>query len=309
MALTSLFPFLRPVPLEGLSVAVTGGAGGLGRAVATEFSSHGAKVALGDLVEADAVAVAAEVGEHATGYTVDVSDESSYSRFLDAAEEQNGPLDILVHAAGVDWMGSFVDGSEEISAREVAVNLMGPVNGARQALRRMLPRRRGHIVIVSSMSGRIPQPGSAVYAATKYGAVGLTETLAMENRGSGVHFSLVHPGYMETNMSLGTRRPSLLVPAATAEECGRDIRVAVQHRRFNVWSPSSGRIAAYLGPLVGRRIRDAAVRITGSGKIADNVNNATRDTYYRKVFGGSLLRGAATSNRSRDKRVSHGSNH
>jgi short-subunit dehydrogenase len=76
----------------------------------------------------------------------------------------------MVNNAGIDWMGPFHEEPDEVSRREIEVNLLGTVCGTRLAAQRMLPRRRGHIVNVSSGVGRAPLPGSAVYSATKHGS-------------------------------------------------------------------------------------------------------------------------------------------
>jgi NAD(P)-dependent dehydrogenase (short-subunit alcohol dehydrogenase family) len=272
-------------PLVGASIAVTGAAGGIGRAIATHFAHAGAKVALGDLDGAAAERVAAEIGDGAIGVRLDVTDEASFAVFLDAAEGANGPLDVLVNNAGVDWMGQFHLGDNDISRRELAVNLMGPVIGSRLAVQRMLPRNHGHLVNVASSAGRVPQPGSAVYTATKHGVVGLTECLAMEYRDSGLGFSLLHPGYIPTAMTTGTTRPSRLMPSGTPDDCAHAVVEAVRHNRFNVFAPASQAVGIKLSQIVGRGIRDRVLLAMGIGKIADHLDITARATYYDRAFG------------------------
>jgi len=272
-------------PLTGASVAVTGAAGGIGHAIAAHFAAAGARVALGDL-DATAVRGAANsVGHHAVGLQLDVTDDTSFAAFLDAAEVANGPIDVLVNNAGVDWMGIFHKGDNNISRRELAVNLMGPVIGSRLALQRMLTRNHGHVVNVASSAGRVPQPGSAVYTATKHGVVGLTECLALEYRNTGVRFSLLHPGYIPTAMTTGTTRPSLLMPHATPDDCANAVVDAVRHNRFNVFAPSSQAIGIKLGNVAGRRVRDRILLAMGIGKIADHLDINARSRYYERAFG------------------------
>lgn len=271
-------------PIRGASVAVTGGAGGIGRAIAQHFAQLGARVAVGDLDVHAARKVAAEIGGTAIGVGLDVTDEASFATFLDAAEAANGSLDVLVNNAGVDWMGPFHTGTDHDSRREVAVNLLGPITGSRLALQRMLPRRHGHIVNVASSAGRIPQPGSSVYTATKHGVVGLTECMALEYRDSGVHFSLLHPGYIPTAMTTGTTRPSRLLPTGTPDDCARAVVHAVQDNRFNMFAPASQGIGIKLGYLVGRTVRDRVLLAMGISKIAGNLDPATRAQYYERAF-------------------------
>ena len=94
-----------PIALAGLSVAVTGGGNGIGRAIAESFARAGAKVAIGDVDGDAAEAVAASLGPDAFGVQLDVTDRDAFARFLDSAEELNGPLDVMVNNAGIDWIG------------------------------------------------------------------------------------------------------------------------------------------------------------------------------------------------------------
>src|SRR4051794_15380157 len=93
--------------LAQLSVAVTGGAHGIGREVARQFAATGARVAIGDLDAEGARSAAEGIGRDALGVELDVSDAGQFAAFIDAAEERNGPLDVLVNNAGVDWIGAF----------------------------------------------------------------------------------------------------------------------------------------------------------------------------------------------------------
>src|SRR5207253_8125132 len=107
-------------------------------------------------------------------------------------------------------VGPFHEEPDDVSMRELAVNLLGAILGSRLALQRMLPRRRGHVVNIASGVGRVPLPGSAVYSATKHGVVGLTESLRLEYRDSGIGFSVVQPAQVDTAMLEGQARPRLL---------------------------------------------------------------------------------------------------
>jgi NAD(P)-dependent dehydrogenase (short-subunit alcohol dehydrogenase family) len=275
---------VAPTSLVGASVAVTGAANGIGKAIAQHFARAGARVALGDLDAVAARRVADEICGAAIGVGLDVSDEASFATFLDAAEEAHGPIDVLVNNAGIDWMGPFHTGTDDLSRREVDVNLIGPIIGSRLALQRMLPRRRGHLVNVASAAGRVPQPGSAVYTATKHGVVGLTECLRLEYRDSGIRFSILHPGYIKTAMTEGTQRPSRLVPTASADDCAAAVVAAVRDNRFEIWAPAGQWIGIKLGHLVGRRIRERVLLGIGIDKIADNLDEAARRGYHRRAF-------------------------
>ena len=270
--------------LQGKACAVTGGANGIGRAIAAELAEAGALVAIGDIDEAGADRAAQSVGRGAVGLALDVSDEGSFTRFLDAAAEAHGQLDLLVNNAGVDWMGPFHEMPAEITRREVDVNLIGPMNGSRLALQRMLPRRAGHIVNVASGAGRVPLPGSSSYSATKHGVVGLTESLRLEYRGSGVSFSVIQPAQVETGMMQGQARPRLL-PVITPEEVASAVLKAVQRNRFEVWVPASQGVSFKLSAILPRRMREAIMRVLGVGRIAGEADLVSRREYHDRSFG------------------------
>ena len=144
-------------------MAVTGGARGIGAAIATEVVRRGARVAIGDLDEAEAAATAAGLGERAAGFALDVTDAASFAAFLDAAEERLGPLDVLVNNAGIMWVGRFHEEPEEVALRQFDVNLHGVLRGTKLAAARMRARGRGQIVNVASSASKIAPPGEATY--------------------------------------------------------------------------------------------------------------------------------------------------
>lgn len=187
--------------LRGSVAAVTGGARGIGLAVARALVARGARVAIGDL-DGELAGLAAErIG--AVGLTLDVRDESSFEAFLAAVGEALGPIDILVNCAGLAAIGGFVGSSAEEQAAMFAVNSGGVARGMRLALPSMVSRRSGRIVNLASASGRITAPNAAVYSATKQAVVALTEAVQFELLGTGVRLTAVMPSLVETEMSAG----------------------------------------------------------------------------------------------------------
>lgn len=269
-----------------MNVAITGAAHGIGRATAERFARAGASVTLGDLDEAEVSAAAQAVGSGATGTRLDVTDRDSFSAFLDAAEQAHGPLDVLVNNAGVDWMGPFHEEPDEVTRREIEVNLIGTITGTRLAIQRMLPRNRGHVVNVSSGVGRVPLPGSAVYSATKHGTVGLTESLRLEYAKTGLRFTLIQPSQVLTAMLDGQPQPRLMAQI-TADDVALAILDAVQHNRFEVWVPRSQGATAKLGSILPRRMREAIMRAIGVDKIAGDTDMEARREYHDRMFGQS----------------------
>jgi short-subunit dehydrogenase len=271
--------------LEGASAAVTGGGNGIGRAIAIRLAAAGARVAVGDVDVESAEAVAGEIGdERAFGARLDISDNGQFARFLDAAEERHGPLAVMVNNAGIDWIGPFHEEPDEVTRREIEVNLYGATIGSKLALQRMLPRRRGHLVNVASGVGRVPLPGSATYSATKHGVVGLTESLRLEYRGSGVAFSVVQPSQVLTAMLDGQARPRALAQI-TPEDVAEATLDAIRRKKFEVWVPRSQAASMKLGAILPRSARELIMRAMGVTRIAGDTNADARRDYHRRAFG------------------------
>lgn len=272
--------------LAAKSAAVTGGGNGIGRAIALRLAQAGARVAVGDVDLEAAEAVAREIGDENTAFAfeLDVASRDAFEAFLSAAEERHGPLAVMVNNAGVDWIGPFHEEPDEVTRREIAINLYGMTLGSKLALRRMLPRREGHLVNVSSGVGRVPLPGSATYSATKHGVVGLTESLRMEYRGSGVSFSLVQPSQVDTGMIEGQARPRAL-PVIAADDVAVAVVDALRRKRFEVWVPRSQGATAKLAAVLPRAAREAILRAIGVPKIAGGTDAEARRGYHARMFG------------------------
>lgn len=182
---------------------VTGGARGIGLAVAAELASSGARVAMGDL-DADLVAEEARrLG--GVGMPLDVRNDPSFARFIDTVTRELGPIDLMVNCAGSAVIGDFLTTSSRDHALQIAVNLGGVARGMRLVLPAMVERGAGRIVNIASAAGRVPAPGAAVYSATKRAVVTLTESIRVELRGTGVHVTAVLPTLVPTGMAAGLR--------------------------------------------------------------------------------------------------------
>ncbi|MGZ4267956.1 MAG: SDR family NAD(P)-dependent oxidoreductase [Solirubrobacteraceae bacterium] len=185
---------------------VTGGAGGIGRAIAAALAAQGARVAVGDLQADAADDVAAGLraaGADAFGVALDVTDGGSVAAAAAAVEGRVGPVDILVNNAGWDELRPFVETDEAFWQRVVEINYLGALRVTRQLLPGMIERGWGRVVSTSSDAARVGSSLEAVYAGAKAGVIGFTKSLAREVATSGVTANVVCPGPTETPLLTG----------------------------------------------------------------------------------------------------------
>ncbi|HEX6713067.1 MAG TPA: SDR family oxidoreductase [Thermoleophilaceae bacterium] len=276
-----------PLPISGRTVAITGGARGLGLATAKELASRGARVAIGDL-DGDLAAVEAAAlpgpGPHG-GYGLDVTDPESFEGFLAAAAEL-GPLDVLINNAGIMPVRAFADEDPLVTRRQIEINLLGVTTGTRLALARMLPRGRGHIVNVSSAAGRVAVPGEAVYTATKHAVVGFGEALRVELKGKGIDVSTIMPSLAATELASGMQPPRF-VPMVKPEQVARAIAKALERPKLEVivpaWTTPLIRMTLAMPPNLRDKIR-AFFRIEEvGGEIDTSARASYEERYHRPV--------------------------
>ena len=188
-----------------------------------------------------------------------MTDRDSFSAFLDGAEEQLGPLDVLVNNAGIMQIGRFLDEDDLTARRMVDINLHGVILGTKLALERMIPRDRGHIVNISSQAGKFGAPGGATYSATKHAVVGLTEAVRGELRLMGAHIdvSYVMPVVVNTELGSGLGAARGRPQPRADRRRRRDRRgAAARHRR---------RVGAEVGQAHERARRGAAAQRSARG--------------------------------------------
>jgi 2-hydroxycyclohexanecarboxyl-CoA dehydrogenase len=181
------------VRLEGRKALVTGGAGGIGAAIARRLAAEGAEVTVGDLNLEGATDVAGEIS--GLPISLDVTDLGS----AEAAVESAGvPIDILINNAGTDEFGFFSQTTPEQWQKVLAVNLNGVLNCTFAALPGMQDAGYGRIVNVASEAGRVGSKGSAVYSAAKGGVIAFTKVMAREGARFGITANAIAPGPIET---------------------------------------------------------------------------------------------------------------
>jgi short-subunit dehydrogenase len=183
---------------NGAVAVVTGGSRGIGREVAMLAAQKGARVGLVARSAPDLEAVLKEIGGRGAVATADVADQVATEEAMVKLVAELGPVDILVNNAGIGSYGRVTDVSVEEFERVMRVNYFSCVYATKAVLPSMLDRRRGHVVNLASIAGRIGAPMEAAYSASKFAMVGFTEALAFEVRPMGIGVSMVNPGPVET---------------------------------------------------------------------------------------------------------------
>lgn len=180
---------------------VTGGAKGIGKAISARLARDGFAVAIADADEKAAAATAAEIGEHAFGAGVDVSDPSSVKRMVSTVLEENGSFDVLVNNAGIAGMSVPVHEYPEDEWRRVlSVDLDGVFYCCKAVLPHMLAKGAGRIVNIASISGKEGNPNMSAYASAKAGVIGFTKALGKEVATKGIYVNCITPAVIETEI-------------------------------------------------------------------------------------------------------------
>jgi short-subunit dehydrogenase len=187
------------VELRGSRALVTGAAGGLGGYISRALAGQGANLVVSDLPGSSIEERAEELGRMGVGaqaIPADLTDAADRERLVRDAAEAIGPLDVLVNNAGLEFGGAFTKTTREEIEAIATVNLIAVMDLTWLVLPGMLERRRGHVVNLASLAGKIPSVFLATYAATKHGVVGFTHSLRAEYAGEPVSFSAICPVFV-----------------------------------------------------------------------------------------------------------------
>jgi 3-oxoacyl-[acyl-carrier protein] reductase len=197
--------------LGGQLALVTGAGRGIGRGIALALAGCGAHALLAARTESQLREVEREIrakGGQASVLPTDLAQEGQITALFQAIAREHGRLDVLVNNAGLGLFGALAEFSAQDFDRLIAVNLKAVFLCAREAMRLMIPRRRGYIINISSVVGFKGYPNQSIYTATKHGVMGITKSLAVEAQGHGIRVSAVLPGGVDTQL-VGDARPDL----------------------------------------------------------------------------------------------------
>ena len=189
--------------LDGKVALITGAARGQGEATARLFAAEGAKVVMGDVLDAEGEGVAASLGDRVLYLRHDVHEEESWTRFVAAARERFGRVDALVNNAGILRVAPIASITVEEYMQVITVNQLGCLLGMKAVIPAMIEAGRGSIVNVSSTCGLEGAAGLVAYVSSKFAIRGMTKTAALELGPVGIRVNAVCPGGIDTHMSRG----------------------------------------------------------------------------------------------------------
>lgn len=186
---------------EGRTVVVTGGGGGIGRALCTGFAAEGAKVAVLDRALAAAASVVEAIGAaggQGLAVECDITERAAVDAAVAKIVAESGPIDVLVNNAGWDLFTPFLQTQPDDWSKLIDINLTGALHMHHAILPAMVERRTGRVINVASDAARVGSTGEAVYAACKAGLIAFSKTLAREHSRHGITFNVVCPGPTDT---------------------------------------------------------------------------------------------------------------
>jgi len=214
--------------VRGKAALVTGGAFGMGLLWCERFAAEGARLVIWDINQDNldrAVKDFERRGIKVLGQIVDVSDAKAVAEAAQKAQDETGGVDILINNAGIVYSKPFLETADEHLAATVDVDLKGVMWCMKNFLPHMIDQNSGHIVNIASLAGYVGVPRMPAYSASKWGVIGLTESIRLEvtkvMKVDGIKFTVVCPGYVDTGMFAGAKPPRftrLLQPKEVVDE-------------------------------------------------------------------------------------------
>jgi len=245
---------------RGRTVVITGGAGGIGRALARSFGAAEAKIAIVDLSESPLIETREELdalGIEAVVLPCDITDPAQVASTMTTVREAFGSIDVLINNAGIVHRSAFAETRPEVFRRVMEVNLFGAIH-CTQACMNDLLENRGLIIAVSSIAGLAPLYGRSGYAASKHAMHGLFESLGAELADRGVGVLMVCPSFVETGLEGSTlggdgkrlsRPRSKVGKLGNADDVAREVLKAAESGRRRLVLTPVGKTSAVLSRL------------------------------------------------------------
>jgi len=252
--------------LRGQTAFVTGAAGGIGRGIALALAAEGAAVTVCDLEEDGARSTVEKIraaGGRAEAVCGDVSLWEDVDRMVRGAVTALGQIDVLVNCAGISRIRPFLDTTEDQWDRTIRVNLKSVFLTCRAALPSMIEQKRGVIINLSSQSGKRGSAWYADYCASKFGIIGLTQSLAQEFASDGIRVNAICPGIIQTGlwdegMWTGYARKRKLDPGTVREDVAGSIPLGRLGTAEDV-----AKVAVFLASEDSSYMTGQAVNVTG----------------------------------------------
>jgi short-subunit dehydrogenase len=227
---------------EKKTILLTGGASGIGAAIAKIAVARGHKVLIADINLEGAISVAKAIGDGASAIELDVTRGEQWEHVLDAAWARFERLDVLMNNAGIAYAGYADKVPLAQHQHMLEVNFVGPMTGMLATLPRFLRQGCGHFVTVCSMTAFLPFPGLSSYAASKHALRAFHHAVALEQRDSGLKFTIVYPTSTETPMLDQEADRGLKLafasPSMSAEAAGAIILDGMEKQTVEVYIPS-----------------------------------------------------------------------
>jgi short-subunit dehydrogenase len=285
--------------ISGSAAAVTGGASGIGRALARELAARGCDLALADRDEAGLASVVAELaksGRKVTTHRVDVSEPAQIAAFAAAAIAAHPTLNILINNAGVALLGRFKEIDQAQFEWLMNINFWGVVHGTRVFLPQLSSRPAAHIVNISSIFGIIAPPGQTAYCASKFAVRGFSEALRHELKLalSPVKLSVVHPGGIVTNIVRNMR-----TGVAVTDNSRRAAVIEFFDKEFAKTTAE----AAATAIIAGIEKNAPRILIGGDARMLDRLQRIVPGTYFRILRKGMAISDSYRAYISRTGRI------
>lgn len=261
------------IDVQGKTALITGGAMGMGLLWAKRFASDGANLVLWD-INAEGLEQAAESlrGQvDVMTQVVDVSDRGQIYKAAMKVQAETGGVDILVNNAGIVFSKPFLETPDDHISKTIDVDLKAIFWTMKAFLPRMLELNAGHIINVSSASGFIGVPRMPAYVASKWGVIGLTESVRLEVRGlkkDGVGFTLFCPSFVDTGMFEGAKAP-LLTPMLSPEDAVNIAYDGFRQGKYMITAPWMVGLTPALKGLLPSKLFDTISDLFGANSAMD----------------------------------------